>query len=41
VGGFHFAVKIHFQRQRSGIENGAAIVAKRQVALNFGGHFRR
>jgi hypothetical protein len=39
--GFHFAVKIHFQRERGGIENRAAILAIGKMALNFGSHLRR
>jgi hypothetical protein len=41
VGRFHFAVKIHFQRQRGGIENSSAILAKRHMALDLASHFRR
>jgi hypothetical protein len=41
VGGFHFAVKIHLERKGSGIEDGATILAKTQMALDFGSHLRR
>jgi hypothetical protein len=39
--GFHFAVKINFEGQGGGIKNGAAIMAKAQVALDFARNFGR
>jgi hypothetical protein len=41
VSRFHFAVKIHFQRQRGSIEDRAAILAIAKMALDFSSHFRR
>jgi hypothetical protein len=38
---FHFAVKIHFQRERGSVENGAAVLAERKMALDFPSHLWR
>jgi hypothetical protein len=37
---FDFAIKIDFQRKRSGIENGAAVGALPQMALNLTRYLR-
>lgn len=39
-GGFHFAVKIDFERKRGGIENSDAILTGAKVALYFASHLR-
>jgi hypothetical protein len=39
--GFHFSVKINFERERCGVKDRAAISTAAQVALNFTCNLRR